>query len=299
MKALPALLLAALLLMAATPASAQMTFDETQQIRIGYGDIPSTDAVERPGAWNFEETRVVAMEDGPVTFHLSLNHAVPETMCDCNFTTDQAGNEVTVTFPDGASGEATLVFTHWVGGEPDRIADRLTLTDDARVFLYAPNGAQVQGAAAATSPGTSPSDPSRTIHDFSGDLPPDFWFTVLPATTAPGGDGPSFGFDFVTLLLGVIAGAGIWAFLVTQGVVQKRSRKQVAGTAAHKEVATGQSKSMLEARKRILMAGLKDLELAKQDQAIDTATYDALKAEWKKQTVTVMRALEEAKASEE
>lgn len=294
MKKLVGLLVATLLLLAG-PATAQMTFDETQQVRIGYGDIPSTDAVERPGAWNFEETRVVQMENGSVTFHLPLNHAEPDFTCSCgsNFTAEDAGNVFTVTFPDGASGEANLVFTHWVGGEPERFADRLTLTDDARVFLYAANEAQVQAATVPSSPGTSPSDPSRTIYDFRGDLPADFWFAVVPAATVPD-SGPSFGFDIVTLLLGLIAGAGLWAFLVTQGVVQKRSRKQVAGPAAHQQVASSQSKEMLEARKRLLMAGLKDLELAKQDQAVDTATYDALKAEWKKQAVTVMRALEEA-----
>ncbi|MFO1536051.1 MAG: hypothetical protein ABR586_10330, partial [Thermoplasmatota archaeon] len=85
-----------------------------------------------------------------------------------------------------------------------------------------------------------------------------------------------------------------WAFLVQRGMVQARGRKQVAQVAAHTEAAAQDPPAVLEGKKRALLAALKEVELARQSQEMDTPTYDAVKAEFKKQAVTVMRALETA-----
>jgi hypothetical protein len=143
---------------------------------------------------------------------------------------------------------------------------------------------------APTSPGAS-TDGQSTIQVFSG-LPDPFWISVAPAAAAA--PPPSAGFPWLYSGAAFVLGCIAWSLLVSRGLVQRRSRKQTAAVAAHVEASRSETPALLEGRKRALMAGLKELELARQANEIDVATYDQLKAELKRETVIVMRALDEA-----
>lgn len=117
--------------------------------------------------------------------------------------------------------------------------------------------------------------------------------TVTVTTTATPGPTATPAFSWTSLVLGLLAGILLWAFLVQRGMVQRRSRKQVVATAAH-TAAAAEGTEMLQARRRTLMAALKDLEKAKMNKEVPVDVYDRLKAELKKDTVTVMRAIEAA-----
>jgi len=54
----------------------------------------------------------------------------------------------------------------------------------------------------------------------------------------------------------------------------------------------GDLAAVLEGKKRALMAALKEVEVAKMNNEMPPEVYDAVKADLKKQAVTVMRALE-------
>lgn len=288
------LLLAALLI--APMASAQtMDITSTHQVRIAYGDIPSTpDRTETSGAWNVEQ-RLVLSEGANGTVTIPAGHAVGAISCGdgCDF--DLTVDEDTFTavcLTEGADGHCNIVFPHQTAGNLDAFGLSMEIAEDSTVLVYTLEGLDVRsGTANLLGDGFYYPNvqPALLIHQFSPD-DGRFWMTVSPhATTESPAAG---GFGWQGILVGVVAGIIIWYLLVRQGIVQKRQRKQVAGTAAHKQI-TAEGKTTLEWRRRALLAALKELEVARVDQTIDLNAYDALKADFKRQTVTVMRALEE------
>ncbi len=294
---IPALLLALLLLPAAA-AQDGMAFTENHQVRIAFGDIPSTEASETPFQWNFEET-ILASTNEDYIINKGPGHQAHDVDCDCDFAVADEGDTLRIRFLDNSTPEAKLTYTHYAEGSSTWGAF-LGLPDDALVLVYTAPTMDV----AASVPNELPADffyprepgstdPTLVIHQYHS--VGGFWFTVFPAgeavTPAPVADGSN---AWMWLLIGLLIGAGAWYALVRFGYVQKRQRKQVAGEAAHKVVAKTEPKTVLEGRKRVLMAALKELEMAKMNKEIDTEAYDALKADFKRQTVTVMRALEEA-----
>ena len=165
------------------------------------------------------------------------------------------------------------------------------LESDAVVVVYVPAGRTV------TAPGTPSMElpctqGGCTIREYKGTaaepLPSPFVVTVQSAA-APAPSGPN---PWIYAAVAFVAGCILWALLVRQGVVQKRSRRQAVATAAHEEIAAKEPRPVLEGRKRALMAALKEVEIAHQAKEMDTATYDAVKAGLKRETVNVMRALE-------
>lgn len=285
----PLIILAALL-MVATASAQPMNWSETHQVRIAYGDIPSTNATEAPSQWNFHETVLVNTSIGQLTWVVPAGHVYLDIDCECAFALDDSEAPLyRIAFPEGDD-EVAMTFMHAAKGDLTGFATGMTLGDDARVFIYAADGTAVRGPVAPTNVLPAASAPGFNVYDFEAAGP--FWFSIAPAAAVEQEPAP-----FVTfwgLALGTLAGMAIWSLLVKQGVVQKRVRKQVAAVAAHKEVAKKESKDTLAARKRVLMAGLKELEVAKMNKDVELEVYDALKGELKKETVTVMRALEEA-----
>lgn len=285
MRTLPVL---AVLLLTASATAQEMTFTDPHQIRIGYGDLPSTDAVEADGQWNVEETHSL---DAPAVLALpagAMDALIRAENGTANATLEADGYHVT---PEG---EQVFTITYSLAGSADVLAAQLDLEPQSRVFLYTGPGAFVHAATDSQAPLAWPGDSSILIHEFTGSLPERFWFNVAPVAPATSVEPtPGIGLDAMSLLLGVVAGALVWALLVSRGVVQRRSRKQVASSAVHKEVAARESKQSLAGRKRMLMAALKELEMAKMNKDIEPAVYDSLKAEFKRETVTVMRAMEE------
>lgn len=299
-------LLAALLV--APLGSAQMEFQQGYQVRGAVGDIPSTPAVEKVGAWNVEQRLTVTHTNGTAQdlhFNLPSSATLDSVGCTCPHVSSQAqasGLVVSVA-PNNPSGATTVRV---VSTQPFSTSLGFSLRApteagaDVAVILYVPFGMALE---APTQPGTSlPStDGSSTIQAFTFDagspLPQPFWAAIHPGTSGTTTTTPSStGIPWLFVGAGVLVGAIAWAVLVQRGVVQKRGRKQVAQVAAHTEIAASDPPAVLEGKKRALLAALKEVELAKQAQQMDTATYDAVKAEFKKQAVTVMRALDEGEA---
>lgn len=301
---------AVLLVLLAVPAGAQ-DIDGSYQIRAALGDIPTTDAVEPDGTWNVVQRLRVAHDGGnatTATFFVPAGAQFGGAACDCQHTVSESGDavEVTVAANETAGDKWVDVTSRQDVGTAWALSVRLSpdaSAMDAGVVLYAPPDHAVAGAVEAGSPGLS-TDGSARIHFAEGSpqdpLPDPLWFTVAPATggteAPPARDGAAF--PFLALAVGLIAGAAVWGLLVRQGVVQKRTRKQVVGASAHSELASRETKETLEGRKRALVAALRELEVAKMNKEIDSAAYDALKADFKKQTVTVMRALENAREAD-
>ncbi len=91
---------------------------------------------------------------------------------------------------------------------------------------------------------------------------------------------------YLYALVGVIAGFLIALMLARRGLIAQKEKKFVKGGAM-------ESRDMLTARRRTLMAALKELELAHEAKEIPDNAYAPLKEEYKAQTVRVMRNLEE------
>lgn len=294
MRMLP-LLLALLLLLPA--ASAQtMTVTSAHQVRIAFGDIPATDdQIEPDGRWNVEQRLILAEgENGTAT--IPAGHALGTIYCKdgCDFDITVEENTLTAvctTAPE--DGTCTVAIPHSAQGQVNAFGMAIPVAADHTVFVYAPQGLDIRSGTENLVgddffyPGA---DPPLLIHQYrvDGDR---FWFTASPQTIMadPAGTGLAL---LWAALGGLVVGIAIWYALVRQGVVQRRQRKQIAGQAAHKDAAK-EGKQTLEWRRRALLAAMKELEVARMDQTIDTAAYDTLKADFKRQTVTVMRALEE------
>ncbi|MGB0652676.1 MAG: hypothetical protein ACPGQL_05700 [Thermoplasmatota archaeon] len=304
-----ATLLAALVLAASAPAAAQdaMNTDAAYLVRGALGDIPLTDATEAAGLWNVVEIRTFAHTEGNTTgilFTAPAGSTGANLGCDCNGPVSVDGVTFRLDVPaDEPSGTYTATFSHSRPVDTDawgfvfpRVPE--AVRDDAAFRFYVPEGTLVAGPMDGTSLPSTAAHPGLTIFAFEGTAaaPVDetVWFSAYPESTQVAGPSDT-GFDFMALAMGLILGAALWAVLVARGMVQARQRKQVVSAPTHKEVAQKESAKVLEGRKRLLMAALKDLELAKAKDELETEVYDALKADFKKQTVTVMRALEEAR----
>ncbi len=290
------LLAAALLLVLAAPASAQPTeygFSEEYLARIGVGDLSLVDGTEPADAWTVAE--YVRFQHDGVESRIAGIPAAPLVFdCTCiNMTLDGA---TAVVGADVTAGEYVLRVVQSFAGE--QFAGRLALFDapaTSRLVAYVPDG-MILLAGAATGDGLVCTQGGCTIHEVSpvqGDalvIAPAGVF-VAPAPIVDEDDGLIA--EWAPAILGILVGIALWSYLVSKGLVQKR-RKQEVAKAAHVEAAQSESQDTLAARKRVLMAGLKELEKAKMTKEIDTDVYDALKAELKKETVIVMRALEAA-----
>jgi len=309
-----------LLVLAAAPTSAQMSFNQPYQLRGAVGDIPTTDFPEPAGSWNIEQ-RIQVTTSGhngaPVFIDYPAQSKVLRMSCTCGVTGyddgDHAIFNLTSTLPDATY---TIVVTtaQGIGGSaswgfsvipfPSNLAPA-----DRVAILYIPNGAAVTGPVAESQDALNCAGGLQcSIHVFGGSaaspLPAGtLWFSIHPTTaaepvvtttvTAPGGAAST---NWLFIGVAFLAGLIVWALLVSRGMVQRKSRKQVATTAAHVEAAQAEPLTVLEGRKRALMAALKEIELARQANEIDVPTYDTLKAELKKEAVTVMRAIDESGA---
>lgn len=298
-KVLPSLLFI-LLLVPSTDAQAP-TFTETYQVRAGIGDIPTTPFVESSGDWNVEQRLTVQFDnraEGRYTFAIQSGAQVVNSSCACNpshleISADSATFVLERALP---SGTYTLsVTTRHASGQTNAVeAWRPGGTGDSVVILFVPWGSDF----------TAPVEPSRklpttdgtaTIVEFRGStedpLPNPFWASVHPEVTSVQTSSAPAGFSWVALAVGVVVGIALWAVLVQRGLVQSRARRQVAGVAAH-ETQGLESTPVLEGKKRALLAALKEIEVARQANEIPVDVYDAIKAEYKKQAVAVMRALD-------
>lgn len=304
----PALLsLAVLLALAAVgPTTAQPpTYTETFQVRGAVGDIPTTAATEPSNAWNIEQRVLVQASNASqaVTLQLPLGSTMVNASCSCG--ADPTINGRDVTFQVTGSGQQTVTV---LSSQPSSRAFgfevlRPGIASDTVVVLYVPTGSEVEAPIEGSSPGLSTDGSARIVEYRGATVPNPFWAAIHVSNggvEAPEGAKP-FNDDlvWVFLALGIIAGAILWAVLVSKGVVQAKSRKQVASTAAHVEAAANDPPAVLEGKKRALLAALKEIEVAKMNNEMPNEVYDAVKADLKKQAVTVMRALETSTAAAE
>ncbi len=306
-----AVLLALALVALAAPAAAQPPlFTEAYQVRGGFGDIPTTPAAEPTGAWNLVQSLRIAHTEGTATnatLHVPPGYAVVAPGCSCPaFDSTESPGAVTIQVPaETPSGDVTvsLSVTATVG---DAFGFTLILPEgasptDALVVLYVPVGSEAVGPVDSTSPGLSTDGASRiTLFQGTAEAPmplvPSFVVAPVGTLVAPPVATPAApaeeGFAWLELGLGLAVGVALWALLVQRGIVQRKSRRQSVAVAAHVEAAQNEPRPVLEGRKRALLAALKELELARQAQEIPVEAYDAVKADLKRQAVTVMRALE-------
>lgn len=283
-----------LLLLLAPTAAAQGEFDFSTDYhaRIAVGDVPLTDNVE-PAGINVVEYLAFTHDGNSTTLTVPAAEA---RGCTCTAFSSQDGT-ITV----GNNVEAGD-YVFWIRNtQPEATtfsADLLWLAGNeasAQINIYAPAGKEVTSNVAMSQlPGVGGDWTIYTATGSSNSPLNGFWFTVHPQVETVAPVVQEDGFGYLELVLGLIAGIVLWFWLVQKGFVQARTRKQVVAKAAHTEVAATESKETLNARKRVLMAGLKELELAKMKSEVDDATYDRLKAELKKEAVTTMRALESA-----
>ncbi|MEA3144403.1 MAG: hypothetical protein QOG31_1727 [Thermoplasmata archaeon] len=296
------LLVALVAAVLAAPVQAQMDFGQSYQVRAGVGDIPSTQAVERAGAWNVEQRLTVPL-GGAKDLHFTLpaGSALETVACTCaSFTRQAQAGAVTVSLAANNTGNTATVTV--LSSQPFSTAVAFSLRappeagKDAAVILYVPMGSAFEAPGTATSPGSS-TDGTATIqaltYTAASPLPDPFWAAIHPGATTTAPAPPAAGFPWLQAVAAFVLGLLLWAFLVQRGIVQTRGRKQVAQVAAHTEIAAQDPPAVLEGKKRALLAALKEVEMARQAQEMDTATYDAVKADFKRQAVTVMRALDE------
>jgi hypothetical protein len=297
------LCLVALLLVSGGAAAQGPSFAETFQVRVAYGDIPTTDLAEAANGWNIEQrwSLQAGEEARTVQFDLPAGATVENVSCSCgDVTFATSGGRVSVDVPATTSAASLTVASRSPG---DRDAFSFSLeppsADPSQVLIvYVPTGADVTMPEGSQEVGSS-TDGASVIHYVRGSasdpLPSPLWASVHPegAGSGDGTGSSSQTANWVMIGIAFILGMILWAFLVARGAVQARSRRQVVETAAHVEAARI-GKPMLEARKRALMAGLKELEMAKMNKEIDDASYDSVKAEFKADAVTTMRAIEEA-----
>lgn len=275
MRVMPFLLATVLASLLLPTGAAQMpTFDEAYQVRGALGDIPSTPATEAADVWNLEQRLRVAFDNSTDELSRTYHFAIPagatlaNASCDC-YQYHSTVTATSVTFvidPATSSGERTItIVTRQVADEAFGFTLRAALEApaDRAVVLYVPAGSQVASNLDFSSPGMS-TDGTATIQFArfaSGNaMPGEAWFALHPAVDAPAPVDSGFNDDlvWVFLALGLVAGATLWSLLVSRGLVQKRSRKQVAGTAAYVEAAATDSAPVLEGKKRALLAALKD-----------------------------------------
>ncbi|MFA5944702.1 MAG: hypothetical protein WC876_09575 [Candidatus Thermoplasmatota archaeon] len=307
-----AALLTLALLLVSLPATAQPpTYTEAFQVHAAVGNIPLTPATEPAGFWNVEQRFTIQFTNTtaqPIGFLLPVGSSLVNATCSCGVAATVDDRSVTFQLGTGTpSGTHALTVlssqsvTRAFGFEVMRPLG----PGDGVVVLYVPTAYDYEAPIEATaSPGLSTDGSARIVEFRSATLPNPFWASLHIATVA-GGEAPAAGqtwnddIVWAFLALGIVVGATMWAVLVSRGVVQAKGRKQVATTAAHVEAAANDSLPVLEGRKRALLAALKEIEVAKMNNEMPNEVYDVVKADLKKQAVTVMRALETATAAGE
>ena len=315
-------------LLATTPVASAALQDnldsvtEDTYLRGAVGDIPRTSPTEPAGQLNLvlylrmehtqgTETRTLvvlptgAAEDGADCTCGGLQR----NAADGEMFGDPPGSFVALAIPTGEpSGSYVAAYRYHVphlGG--DLYAFTLDIAQrDARslgISLYVPQGSVADSDLAPSGPllPSTAENPGFVIYHYEGTPAAptsSAWFVLHPGTAAPaavaaGGDG---GIHWLELGLGALVGVLLWAFLVGRGMVQRRGRREVRREAVHEAMAGREAKPVLEARKRALLAALKELEVARMAKEMGDAAYDAVKADLKRQAVAVMRALEEGDA---
>ena len=293
------LALLAILALAAPAALAQgMEFPQPFQVRVGLGDVPTTPAAE-PDGWSVEQRWRIDSPGAEASLPIPPGARVVAATCDCNGTTETQADRVLFHIPNGTT-RATVSLTTTTARGSAFALDLPVPVQPSIAIAYAPQGMEARGVGTpSTLPGASG---PHTIHVFGeqGGLPSRFWLAILPAGGAVGTSGPvavgEAGTPWLWIGAAFLAGILLWALLVSRGLVQARGRKQVVQVAAHEAIAAKEPRPVLEARKRALMAALKEVEMAKMSGEMEAPAYDTVKADLKKQTVTVMRALEEGAA---
>ena len=308
------LLVLALAALLAAPAQAQPpTFPHAYQLRGAVGDIPTTVGAEPAGAWNLEQRLTVQFSnttETTYTFTLPDGADVTNTTCTCNPSQVRV-TATTATFTlttQVASGEHTLtVTTSQPAGDAIAFDLGMPLTSapaDRVIILYVPGGSSLVASHEPTEEPLTSTSGTASIHVIDGSTSPlgdRFWAAIVPGTVATGDDDSDAAWTewLVPAAVGLLLGIVLWALLVSKGLVQAKSRRQVAATAAHVEAAAAEPAPVLEGRKRALLAALKEIEVAKMNNEMPNEVYDVVKADLKKQAVTVMRALETATAAGE
>ena len=305
----------------AMPAAAQTmpTFTQAYQARIALGESPASWA-EADG-WNVVQKVRLAHATGnetAITLRVPDGMQVGTATCSCGaVASEQSGSSVTVRIPAAtasgdhdvelpASQQEVKANPAVPGSTAPAFAPALHIPagreSDAAVIVYVPDTYTLQRPVAADSELRCTENAPCTIVTFVGSaarpLPSPFQPTLEPKAATPP-DTPSPSPDMMPWLYAAVAfvlGCVVWAMLVRAGAVQRKTRKQVVATAAHEEIAAKETAPVLEGKKRALMAALKDVELAHQGREMDDATYDAVKADFKRQAVNVMRALETVEA---
>ncbi|MEK6984958.1 MAG: hypothetical protein AABX89_01070 [Candidatus Thermoplasmatota archaeon] len=296
--------LAALLLTPVALAADTTDFTEASYLRVAYGDIPRTSATEPANRWNAVEYQRItdrgATSWAPGLFELPSGFQFDGADCTCgNVTVDiHPDGRYQIDYPAGVpAGEYVMAFrSHRDVGDFAFTFEPQVVPSVATFYLTADQSIQSNLAPTVAGLTSTAENPGYSIwsyatsasdHGFSGT-----WFVVGSNLVAPAtASGP----NYVLLAAAAIAGALVWAILVSRGLVQKKSRKQVATVAAHVEAAQTDPAPVLEGKKRALLAALKDVELARQGNEMTVEVYDVVKADLKKQAVTVMRALEQGK----
>lgn len=315
-RTLLAALLVATLVALAAPATAKLSdatdFTTSALVRGAIGDIPLTTPVEPAGRLNVVEYVRLTHAQGSASsasFTLPAGATVDGAECTCESAVTlreepQGGRVVTVPANESMGSPVVALRFHVESAKAFTVALAAPTVGTGTTWnLYVPDGTSASSTlgAATTLPSTA-DHPGLTIHNWVVDTASaasaNAGFSFYPAAASTTGTTvtPTSGSSMPWLWLvgGVLLGAIVWAFLVSKGMVQSRSRKQVVAVAAHVEAAKTEPVPVLEAKKRFLMGAMKDIEIAKQNNELDNATYDAVKADFKKQTVTVMRAIETA-----
>jgi len=128
----------------------------------------------------------------------------------------------------------------------------------------------------------------RVEHATRNDVPANqtYTFSFQAAPTAPSQDRT----PILWGVLGLVAGIVLMLIGVRMGWVASRPQK-----AKFEKGGASEARTMLEARRRTLLAALKELEHAHEAKEIPDDAYAPLKEEYKAQAVRVMRNLEEKK----
>jgi hypothetical protein len=322
----------------AQTAGDDVSFSQASYARAGWGDLPRTAAAEPADLWNVVEYRRVEHNTGTEsTAQFRAEEGVEHFTVDCqgasgtagacgNLTVDGATPDgdgykptetpgmITVHVPSATATGTLVVSCRHSHAFQEALGFSLWFEtpDDASLSLYVRPGQGVASEREAAVAGLASTDenPGLSIWRFDGTSSDPFyhdqWFVVYPGrvalvpadTLAPGPGGLAIN-PWLMLAVGVVLGAIVWALLVSRGAVQAKARKQVVSTAAHVEAAANDPPAVLEGRKRALLAALKEIEVAKMNNEMPNEVYDAVKADLKKQAVTVMRALETAQAAGE
>ncbi len=274
------------------------TFPETSMMRVAVGDIPRTTATEPAGQWNVVEYQRVhdagTTSWAPGVFALPAGNTFDGADCTCgNVTVSRSpSGQYQVDYPASVpAGDYVIAFRHHHPLTDYAFNVRYANGDGAtKVNFYLAGGytvlSNVQPLVKDLE--STAENPGYRIWQFQQPDHGEAWFVLTTQIQAAPATGPNY------ILVGVafLAGAVLWAFLVARGLVQKKTRKQEASVAAHVEAAATDSAPVLEGKKRALLAALKEVELARQANEMPVEVYDVVKADLKKQAVTVMRALE-------